>query len=43
MTDLTQNEIEVVSGGIIPLLLVCALLSGCSTLNGPDNQNLKDK
>lgn len=42
MVDLTQNEVEEVSGGVIFLVLAAALLlSGCSTLNGPDNDNLK--
>lgn len=42
MIELTQNEIQEVSGGFLPLILVAAaLLSGCSTLNGPDQENLK--
>jgi lactobin A/cerein 7B family class IIb bacteriocin len=43
MKVLSNEEVEVVSGGIVPLLIIAAaaLLSGCATINGPNNSNLR--
>jgi hypothetical protein len=44
MKEMSSAEIDVVSGGIVGIIVAVAaavLLSGCATMNGPDNSNLK--
>ncbi len=44
MQELNMIEVDVVTGGFIPLIIAAAvLLSGCATTHGPNQSYIKPK